>query len=125
MKFVDVNSSTYVDFNKEYKEDPKFEIDNHVRILKLKKKTFLQKVILRICLKKVFWLKMLKCGHMLLMILMVKKLLEQFTKNNCKQTNQEEFKIEKVIKKSDKLDIEWKGYHNLFNSWMDKKYIII
>ena len=35
MKFVDVNSSTYVDFNKEYnKEDPKFEIDNHVRILK-------------------------------------------------------------------------------------------
>ena len=35
MKFVDVNSGTYVDFNKEYnKENPKFEIDNHVRILK-------------------------------------------------------------------------------------------
>ena len=60
---------------------------------------------------------MLKYWHMLLMILMVKKLLEQFTKSNCKQTNQEEFKIEKVIKKkSDKLDIEWKGYDNLFNS---------
>ena len=40
---------------------------------------------------------------MLLVILMTKKLLERFTKNNRKkETNQKEFRIEKVIKnKSD------------------------
>ena len=34
---------------------------------------------------------------------MVKKLLERFTKNNCRKTNQTEFRIEKISKKkSDK-----------------------
>ena len=37
MKLVDVNSSTYIDFNKENnKEDPKFEVCDHVRICKCK-----------------------------------------------------------------------------------------
>ena len=35
MKPVDVKSSTYIDFNKENnKEDPKIEVDDHVRISK-------------------------------------------------------------------------------------------
>ena len=33
--------------------------------------------------------------------------------------------IEKVIKKGDKLYVKWKGYDNSFNSWIDKKYIVI
>ena len=37
MKPVDVNQSMHVDFNKENnKEDPKFKVDNHVRISKCK-----------------------------------------------------------------------------------------
>ena len=37
MKPADVNSSTYTDFNRENnKEDPKFEIGDHVRIWKYK-----------------------------------------------------------------------------------------
>ena len=37
MKHVDVKSSTYYDFiNKNDKKDPKFEVDNHVRISKYK-----------------------------------------------------------------------------------------
>ena len=37
MKPVDVKSSTYIDFNKENnKEDPKFELRDHVRILEYK-----------------------------------------------------------------------------------------
>ena len=37
MKPVDVKSSTYIDFDKENnKEDPKFEVDDHVRISKYK-----------------------------------------------------------------------------------------
>ena len=56
---------------------------------------------------------------------MVKKLLEHFLKKNYKSTNQQEFKIEKVIKKKgDKLYVKWKGYDNSFNSWIDKKDIV-
>ena len=46
-------------------------------------------------------------------------------KKNCKKTNQEEFGIEKVIRrKRDKLYVKWKGYDNSSNSWIDKKDII-
>ena len=48
-------------------------------------KTFLQKAIFQIGLKKFLLLQKLKilfCGHMLLVILKVKKLLERFTKKN-------------------------------------------
>ena len=51
-------------------------------------KTFLLKAILKIDLKKLLRLKTLKIqfhGHMLLMILMVKKLLEHSMKKNCKK----------------------------------------
>ena len=64
---------------------------------------------------------------MLLVILIVKKLLERFVKNNCKKQNQEEFRIEKVIKKrkkGNKLYVKWKGYDSSFNSWIDKKDIV-
>ena len=57
-------------------------------------------------------------------ILMENKLLERFTKNNCKKNkkNQKEFRTEKLIKrKGSKLYAKWKGYDNLFNSWWIKK----
>ena len=51
------------------------------------------------------------------MILIEKKLLEHSMK--MQRTNQEEFRIEKVIKKKGgKLYVKWKGYDNSFNSWM-------
>ena len=49
------------------------------------------------------------------MILKGKKLLEHFMKKNCRlqKTNQEEFRIKKVIKKKgNKLYLKWKGYDN-------------
>ena len=53
---------------------------------------------------------------------MVKKLLEDFMKKNCKNTNQQGSRIEKVIKrKGNKLYVKWKGYDNSFNSWVYKK----
>ena len=60
---------------------------------------------------------------MLLVILTVKKLLEFFTKNNCKEKkNQKELRVGKVIKrKGDKLYVKWKGYYDSFNSWINKK----
>ena len=52
------------------------------------------------------------------------KLLEHFLKKNYK-TNQQEFRIEKVIKKKgDKLYVKWKCYDSSFNSWIDKEDLI-
>ena len=51
---------------------------------------------------------------MLLVILTVKKLLEQ----------EKELRVEKVIKrKSDKLYVKWKD-DNSFNSWIDTKDLV-
>ena len=48
-----------------------------------------------------------------------------FYEKELQKTNQEEFRIEKVIRrKGDKLYVKWKGYDNSFNSWIDKKDII-
>ena len=48
----------------------------------------------------------------------------RFYKKQLQKTNQEEFRIEKVIKrKGNKLYVKWKGYDNSFNSWIDKKDI--
>ena len=49
-----------------------------------------------------------------------------FYEKELQKTNQTEFRVEKVIKKKgNELHVEWKGYENSFNSWIDKKYIII
>ena len=38
------------------------------------------------------------------------------------KTNQNEFRVEKVIKrKGDKLYAKWRGYNSSFNSYNDKK----
>ena len=45
-------------------------------------------------------------------------------KKNWKK-KKKEFRIEKVIKrKGNKLHVKWKGYDNLFNSWIDEKDLI-
>ena len=62
---------------------------------------------------------------MLLVILKSKEFLELFTKSNCKEKNQKEFRVEEVIqRKGDKLHVKWKGYDSSFNSWIDEKDIV-
>ena len=56
---------------------------------------------------------------------MVVKLLEHSDKKELQKTNQQEFRIEKAIKKKvDKLYVKRKGYNSSFNSWVDKKHLI-
>ena len=51
--------------------------------------------------------------EMLLVILTEKKLLELFTKKNCKKTNQKELRVERVIKRNDDTYmLYWKGRIN-------------
>ena len=46
-------------------------------------------------------------------------------KNKLKRTNQQEFGIEKVIKRKwNKPYVKWKGYDNPFDSWIDKNDIV-
>ena len=48
-----------------------------------------------------------------------------FYEKELQKTNQEEFRIEKVIRrKGDKLYVKWKGYNNPFNSWIYKASLV-
>ena len=48
-----------------------------------------------------------------------------FYEQELQSTKQNEFSIEKVIKrKGDRLYVKWKGYDNSFNSWINKKDIL-
>ena len=62
---------------------------------------------------------------MLLMILMGRKLLERFTKTNCKKQIKKSLRLKKVIKrKGDKLYGKLKGYNHSLNSWINKQDIV-
>ena len=62
---------------------------------------------------------------MLLVVWIVEKNVGTFYEKEFQRTNQEEFRIEKVIKrKGNKLYVKWKGYDNSFNSWIDKNDIV-
>ena len=48
-----------------------------------------------------------------------------FYEKELQKTNQEEFRIEKVIKrKGNKLYVKWKGCDNSLSSWIDKKFFV-
>ena len=53
------------------------------------------------------------------------EIVGSFYEKEFQKTNQKEFRTEKVIKrKRNKLYVNWKGYNNSFNSWIDKKDLI-
>ena len=100
MKSIYVKSSININFGIEnYKKNPKFEVGSHVRISKYK--TFLQKVMLQIGLKK---------GTKTVMRTYViedlngEEIVGQFYIKELQKTNQKEFRVD-----------------NSFNSWIGKK----
>ena len=53
------------------------------------------------------------------------KSARSFYEKELQKTNQEKFRIEKVLKrKYDKLYVKWERYNNLFSSWIDKKDLL-
>ena len=86
MKPVDLKANIYFDFNKENnKEDPKFEVGDHVRISKCQ--NIFAKCYNLSWSEEVFVIKKFKIlfrGRMLLVILMVKKFLDILRKRIVK-----------------------------------------
>ena len=124
-KPMDVKSNCYIEYNADCNaEDPRFKIGDHVRISKYNN-SFAKK-----CApnwpEEFLWLKKLKIlYHGLISDLNGKEIVGTFYEKQLQKTNQEEFRIEKVMKKKgDKLYAKWKGYDNSFNSWIDKKDIL-
>ena len=47
-----------------------------------------------------------------------------FFEKELQKNKPKKFRIEKVIKKRNKIYVKWKGYDNSFNTWIDKKDFI-
>ena len=105
MNPIVVKSNTYTDFGKENSDKyPKFKIGDNVRISKFN--FFFAKSYIMNWSEEVLAIKKLKFMYrenMLLIIKMEKGILKRFMKTNCKKINQNEFRIERVIKVIEKV----------------------
>ena len=127
MKPVDVKDNTYISFKKEVNDkNHKFKISDHVRISKYK--NIFAKGYMPNWSEEILIIKKIKNTvpwTYVLNDLNGEEIIGTFYENELQQTKQNEFRIEKVIKrKGDKLYVKWKGYDKSFNSWIDKRDIV-
>ena len=127
MKPVDVKDNTYIDVKRETNDkNPKFKVGDHARISKYK--TIFAKGYMPNGSEEVFIIKKVKNTvpwTYVINDLNGEEIIGTFYEKELQKTNQQEFRIDKVIKrKGDKLYVKWKGYNNSFNSWIDKKDIV-
>ena len=127
MKPIDVKDNTYIDFGKNVNDnDPKFKVGDHVRISKYKN-IFAKGCTLNWS-EEDFVIKEIKNTvpwTYVINDLNGKEITGTFYEKDLQKIDQQEFRIEKVIKKKgDKLYAKWKGYDNSFNNWIDKKDLV-
>ena len=127
IKPSDVKLGSYAEYNVDSnKKDLKFQVCDHVRISKYKNifakgyaPNWSEEVFLTSKVKKtVPWTYVIND-------LNGEEVIGTFYEKELQKTNQEEFRIEKVIKrKRNKLCVKWNGYDNSFNSCIDRKDIV-
>ena len=127
MKPTDVKDNTYINADKETNDkDPKFEVGDRVRI-SIYKNIFAEGYTPNRS-EEVFVIKKVKNTvpwTYVINDLNGEEIMGTFYEKELQKTDQEEFRIEAVIKrKDDKMYVKWKGYDNSFNSWIDKKDLI-
>ena len=110
MKPVDVKDNTYIDFKKEVNDkDPKFKVGDHVRISKYK--NIFAKGYTPNWSEEVFVIKKVKNTvpwTYVINDLNGEEIIGTFYEKELQKTNQQEFRIEKVIKrKGDKLYVKF------------------
>ena len=119
MKPIDIKDNTYINTDKEVNDkDHKFKVGDHVRISKYKNifaKGYTPNWSEEIFLSKetkntVSWTYVIND-------LNGEEIIGTFYERKLQNTNQEEFRTEKVIKKKgNKLCVKWKGYDDSFDS---------
>ena len=101
MKSIDVKDNTYININKEVNDkDPKFKVGDHVRISKYK--NIFAKGYTPNWSEEIFVIKEIKNTvpwTTVINDLNGKEIIETFSEKELQKTNQEEFRIEKIIKK--------------------------
>ena len=127
MKPTDVKDNKYINTDKETNDkDPKFKVGDRVRISKYK--NIFAKGYTPNWSEEVFVIKKVKDTvpwTYVINDLNGEEIMGTFYEKELQKTNQEELRIEKVIKtKGDKMYVKWRGYDNSFNSWIDKKDLI-
>ena len=127
MKPIDVKDNTYINTDKKINnKDPKFKVGDRVRISKYK--NVFAKGYVPNWSEEVFVVNKIKNTvpwTYEINDLNGEKIIGSFYEKELQKTSQEEFRIEKVIKrKGDKIYVKWKGYDNSFNIWIDKKDLI-
>ena len=115
MKPIDVKDNTYIDFEKEVNDkDPKFKVDDHVRISKYK--NIFAKGYTPNWSEEVFVISEIKNTvpwTYVINDLNGEETTGIFYEKELQKTNQKEFRIVKAVKrKGDKLYVKWKGYDN-------------
>ena len=119
MKPIDVKDNTYINIDKEVNNKvPKFKVGDYVRISKYK--NIFAKGYNRNWSEEVFVSKEIKNTVPWTDVIndvKGEKIIGTFYGKELQKANQEEFRIQKVIKKKgDNLYVKWKGYDHLFNS---------
>ena len=127
MKPVDVRDNTYIDFKKEVNDkDPKVKVGDQLRISKYK--NIFAKGYTTNWSEEVFVISKIENTvpwTYVINDLNGEEIIGTSYEKELQKTNQQKFRIEKVIKKKgDKLYVKWKGYDNSFNSWIDKKDLV-
>ena len=126
MKPIDVKDNTSIDSKKDVNDkDPKLNVGDHVRISKYK--NIFAKGYTPNWPEEVFIISKIK--NTVPWTYVINGLNDEEITGTfyekLQKTNQQEFRIEKVLKrKGDKLYVKWKGYNNSFNSWIDKKDLL-
>ena len=124
---INVKDNTYINADKEINnKDPKFKVGDRVRISKYK--NIFAKGYTPNWSEEVFVIKKVKNTvpwTYVINDLNGKEIIGTFYEKELQKMNQEEFRIEKVIRrKGDKLYVKWKVYDNSFNSWIDKRSLV-
>ena len=119
--------SGYIDLNvRKNDEDPKFEVGDHVRILKYKR------ILYKRLHSKLVWSsfydkkdKNTVPWTYVISDLNGEEIVGTFYEKELQKTNQTEIRAEKVLKREEaKLYVKCKGYDNSFNSLLNKKVLL-
>ena len=124
---IDVTDDSYAEYNEDFnKKDPKFKVDDHVRISKYKNSfvkgytpNWLEEVFVVSKIKnRVPWTYVVSDFN-------GEEITGSLYEKELQKASQVEFRIEKVLKRNGgKLYVKWKEYDNRFKSWINKKDLI-